>query len=56
MTNVDAFHDIKFVIFELAFDEVDFAHGALAKDFDFSVLFLLVSGWALSKGNRRVIA
>ncbi len=51
MAYVNTFHDIKFVIFELTFDKVDFAHGALSEDFDFSVLFLLVSGRALSKRN-----
>ena len=49
MPNVDAFHDIKFVIFELTFNQIYFAHGAFTKYFDFSVLFFLVFGGALSK-------
>jgi hypothetical protein len=47
VSDVDTFHDIKFVIFLCAFDEVDFAHGALTEDFYFFVLFLLVFGGAV---------
>ena len=56
MPNVDSFHDIKFVIFELTFYKIDFTHGSFSEDFDFSILFLLVSGRALTVGDARVIA
>lgn len=56
MANVDAFHDIKFVILLCAFDEVDFAHGALAEDFDLFVLFLLVFGGAVDRRDAWVVA
>lgn len=49
MSDVDSFHDVEFVVLGLALDEVDFAHGALAEDFDFFIFFLFITSGVMGE-------